>query len=974
MRLLSVDFRGQFTVLSIVTFCFAPFCEARALDREPSESEIGYLPAEAEVLEVNPPAFVWLPIEGHTDYLLEYSLDHSFSPDLTTTVTVEGRQVFIPSETLKPGHWFWRYGIPSSDSVRWSRTRDFIIEEDAIALPFPDIKQVIESIPTTRPRLYYTPELVEKIRDSGDSSYSHRRDGLVRRAEAMVRRQRPLFPEPIGFEPLDKDKEFIRSRQEFRSYVADMEILALAYLYSGDVRYADEAKRHLLHVLSWDVQGVSRSGGLAMDIAERAYRTYDWIYDRLSADERLFASKVLAQRLAAMHAIHRGLPMETQPFASHPGRMLGFLAEGSIALAHEVPESEVWLDDTLKILWSVYPAWGGPDGGWHEGLLYWRAYIRRILHVVILLDQIGVPLKDKPFFVNTGYFGFYNAFPGQATMGFGDAAGNPPGTGEGSVMLMLSKLYDKPYFKWYAEKLGGDLPLPSAVLLESKTVEPKEPHNLPLSRYFPSVGWVAMHSDFIDIENNITFLFKSSPTGAISHNFANQNAFLIEAFGEPLAIQSGYRSNFHGSPHHKGWKWTTQAHNSLLIDGVGQITRGRNSRGSIVHYEEKGAYTYVVGEAVEAYGGSLDLFDRHVLFKRPDYFLIVDDIVSASGESTYQWLMHAMNEMDIDLNDRTVTVTQGDARLRAQFLSPASMTLDQFSGFDPAPQRSEPTQYPDQFHFTASTDVPADEEKIITLMSVSHADSPTNPLSAQIISKRSPLVLFVDEDLILLNSASGQVHSGLEAANYGLELYETELVFAEDFSSSSWKENWFIETEGASVENTEGGLRISTPESQSDVRMGTTVWFKEELPDHVWIHAQAQVLDTASFNAANLNMILHAREMDGSPYAGGRSGNYPEYHEIPNYIFTFVGGDREGWTRLRENPGFHLLSDQSVRTERGESYDIAILITENRIRCWIDGELIHDQILEDNIKGGSLGLRTWSSDIIWNNLTVRSIH
>lgn len=943
------------------------------LDREAEEDEIGYLPKDSALLDVNPPAFVWLPVGGHSTYLLQYSSDKLFSQSATTTERVSGRQVFVPSEILNPGPWFWRFGVESNNSVQWSQVREFTIEEDAIHLPYPDIKDVIERIPTNRPRLYYTPERVKKIRESGNPNFDRRRDSLARRAEAIVRRQIPLFPEPIGFQPLDKDKEFLQAIQDFRSHAADLEILALAYLYSGEERYADEAKRHLLHILSWDIEGSSRSGGLAMDIAERAYRVFDWIHHVLNPEEQKFAQEVLAQRLAAMHAIHRSFPMETRPFSSHPGRMLGFVVEGAIALAHDVPQSEVWLDDTLKVLWSVYPAWGGSDGGWHEGVLYWRAYLRRILHVVLLLDQIGVPLKERPFFRNTGYFGFYNAFPGQATIGFGDSAERSPGSGEGSVLLMLSKLYDNSHFKWYADKLDGQLPFPSAVLLEGKSVEAEEPLDLPLSRVFPSVGWVAMHSDFANIDKNVTLLFKSSPTGAISHNYANQNAFLLEAFGEALAIQSGYRSNFHGSPHHTGWKWNTKAHNSLLVDGEGQITRGRDSSGLIVHHEEKGNYAYTIGDAVEAYGGRLNRFDRHVFFKRPDYFIIVDDLESASSESTYQWLLHALDEMEINATDNIVIVKQGAARLRVEFLSPDLLDLKQVTGFDPAPKRNNPSQYPDQFHLTASTVEPVREQKIITLMSVFHEDFIPDEIDAEIISGGNPLLLSVNNDLILMNLSSGNVDGNIRSTGNRVEFYQLGSYLRQDFRDQEWQEDWFVETEGAEVAHTPNGLKIHTPESLREKRLGTTIWLKEDLPENVWIQAHAEVLDTESFNAANLNFILHARELDGSSYRGGRSGDYPEYHSIPNYIFTFTGGDRQGWSRLRLNPGFELLSEKDIRSERGETYLISLLIAEGRIRCWINEELVHDVEIEKPLEGGAFGFRTWSSNVILNHVSIKKV-
>jgi hypothetical protein len=226
---------------------------------------------------------------------------------------------------------------------------------------------------------------------------------------------------------------------------------------------------------------------------------------------------------------------------------------------------------------------------------------------------------------------------------------------------------------------------------------------------------VAMHSNMTEPENNVTMLFQSNPFGAISHNHACQNAFVIEAYGEPLAISSGSRQ-LHGSPHHTEWMWHTKAHNSILVDHEGQVTRQRSSRGKIIHYEENGDYLYTAGDATQAYGNRLERFHRHVLFIRPNYFVIIDDLKTTGKASTFQWLLHGATEVKVDRTKHVMVNQSGNVRLTTRFVTPHDIEYRQHTGF--TPQVEMPEDMRNQFHLTASTREPASSKQFVTIMHV----------------------------------------------------------------------------------------------------------------------------------------------------------------------------------------------------------------------------------------------------------------
>ena len=59
---------------------------ARILDCPRGPYEVSRAPAHGQRLKRNPPVFVWLPVEGLSDYLLQYSQAPDFQDASTVTV------------------------------------------------------------------------------------------------------------------------------------------------------------------------------------------------------------------------------------------------------------------------------------------------------------------------------------------------------------------------------------------------------------------------------------------------------------------------------------------------------------------------------------------------------------------------------------------------------------------------------------------------------------------------------------------------------------------------------------------------------------------------------------------------------------------------------------------------------------------------------------------------------------------------
>ena len=202
-----------------------------------------------------------------------------------------------------------------------------------------------------------------------------------------------------------------------------------------------------------------------------------------------------------------------------------------------------------------------------------------------------------------------------------------------------------------------------------------------------------------------------------------------------------------------------------------------------------------------------------------------------------------------------------------------------------------------------------------------------------------------------------------EMVEIGDDKYEVEWLAKETFDEGMSR--WAVEG-NSEVKVADGRLWVrGILAEKGNV---ATIWYRPELPRDVVVRFRAQAVPPEEANAANLNLFLHAREVDGSPLKFGRSGAYKEYHEIPNYIVTFVGGVRPGWSRLRRDPGFNLLHEADVRSEVGQEYQIAVTALSGRIRYYLDGQKLHDVQDPAPLRGGWFGLRTWSTNAWWDDV------
>lgn len=719
------------------------------LDVFPDANQVDYYPSDRDTVQVNPPPFTWLPVRKNINhsseyveyssskqkiwvpikdsytYTLQISKDKNFNSDVIVRKKID-ISTYALDRSLENGEWYWRYGVEVDDTI-FSKVRSFIVPPDTRKRPFPEIKRIANSIPKSHPKLFIQKNELESFRDralNGDLKETILEIKIE--IEDYIGEELPEEPKYVkGIGPEFGEHSWRLIYDAVIPPCDMMETFGLVYLLTGDKNFGEEARRRVIHFSGYDPDGSTSDRAHdepAMRILAQGSRAYDWTYDLYSQDEREDINKSMIRRAQQFYERLKYRPKReyhVRNRGSHEERICGFLGEAAIMFMDKSDEADDWLNYVLTIHWNLWPAWAKEDGGWHQGPSYWTAYEFRVLHFIMALKQAtGIDLIQKDFFQNTPYYILYTNPPYARLSPFGDGQDRSPGQRRAEMLYNYSSIYNDPYLRWYTDYLnashGKNI---LGILLKNDNLKGKPPTDLPGSRYFPGVGLVSMHTNFGDANEDIHFLFHSDPYGGVSHGHPDQNAFTIEAFGEALAIASGYYP-WYGSAHHKNWSKQTKSSNNVTING-GKGQKGvAAAKGKVVKYVNNDTYEYVLGDATKAYMGLLEKFHRHVIHIHSGVFVIYDDL-EAPEPVTFEWWLHSLSEMTIDIPRRTVLVSQGDARLKVYFLQSKDLDIDQFSGFpeDPPEVRGESTpEYKDQWHLTASTILKDNIARFITVL------------------------------------------------------------------------------------------------------------------------------------------------------------------------------------------------------------------------------------------------------------------
>jgi hypothetical protein len=431
----------------------------------------------------------------------------------------------------------------------------------------------------------------------------------------------------------------------------------MAYTLWRDERYLQAAVA-ALDVTSarpqWNTSHFAdlRTGEVSMTYAI----AYDWLYHDLNeaqrqriveAAERLGLQAYLDSTKLDPPPSHLKCTGNWNSVTNGSAAVLALALQGESALSEAVLAEAV---PNLEYYWNDL----APDGGFHEGLSYWRYGMRYGMLVAEVLRRCGYAEGEAVFVregvKNTGYFPIVFQ-PGQELeMSFSDSSNRTANP----IHYLLGRESSNPDFIWFEDHQ----PLPP-IEQEGWPQEvlrllwrPLDEDWLPEAQTnfsfqiapvysFPSIGWAML----ADQQPNPHFClaFKSGSLAA-SHTHLDLNHITVAVGDAKLLLDLGrrtYTSDYFGPGRYKYYELDTRGHNTLLIGGAGQVA-GRE--GELIgplcgeHYEA------FIGVADGAYHCETIRVRRHVVFVRRRYWVLLDEIITPQPQ-TVELRFHTYGEI-----------------------------------------------------------------------------------------------------------------------------------------------------------------------------------------------------------------------------------------------------------------------------------------------------------------------------------------
>ncbi|MBN1887389.1 MAG: DUF4962 domain-containing protein [Thermoflexales bacterium] len=682
--------------------------DVRIYDGALSDDELRALAGDALV-----PLTLHGSVADQTIYL-SWAINASLPPTSTWQIAYEGPAGSSPSPVT---------GIISATRsyTLTGMTNDtaYTITLNALAGGTPALTGTLSVTPTTapqHPRLFFSGREMLDLRQAGRTTHSEIGQPILEYATSLLGSPPPTYPGQANYSAFND--------------AADRLIpLAFAYAVTGDERFSDLTRQYLLEYATWEYWGGDIALGdrdltLSFMLDGNAL-AYDWVYDQLSETDRTTIRAALArhaeeQYVAATSSYNSAWRNWWPASFAQNHWHINNTAIGMTALALEGEDSRTatWLDHVIgqmainqAVLNSIH------DGTWHEGVYYQNMMLTLSLPFLHNLQRLkGQELFADEYLQNYVLYKLYNYLPGtrQYALSFssffiewGWNAGDHQ-----NVLRFIARRYRSGYAAWLAQQIIATdrryttiYHAPHYVFeffYYDPTVVPVAPTALPHDHTLPDLEGVIWRTGWGS--DDVVFGLRTGPYGGrflyeayldgtypfdiagaglnVGHDQPDANTFYLYKGGTDLSSELPIRER----------EQTTQLHNTLLVDGQdqyfaeghGNIYEDTDARLEAV-YETPG-FNYLASDATDRYRqqnndgpGSpgdwmIDEFTRYVLFAKPNYLVMVDNIRSATVHQ-YDWLCHAAEGGSITLEgDWIKGVANAEDVLGVKVLAPAGFT------------------------------------------------------------------------------------------------------------------------------------------------------------------------------------------------------------------------------------------------------------------------------------------------------------
>jgi hypothetical protein len=469
-----------------------------------------------------------------------------------------------------------------------------------------------------------------------------------------------------------------RSRIEYNSLVANL---------TNDLEARDSARTALLEVARWSrweppwfTHHGQHTYYPAGQLAAAVAFGYDLLYNDLTPAERSLVRRALIER--QIIPVYKEYVLDNRVLAN-TSNWIGHTVGGALIAAAAIAGDET--DDEAKSQLEVYlnglllkmerhlRASYLADGSYGEGVSYQEFDLETTAPALVALERVfGIDFWKRTHVADSHLFPLYVLT---------EPAANSPEMGDShaptarTISPVAARTKD-PVLNWYY----GQFPhfsITDFVFYDDKSAV--QGPKLPTSRIFQDKGNAVFRTGWG--KDDAVLLFRAGPN--FNHNHADQGSFLLTAFGEQLVTEAGW-SDYYKDPHYGTYFTQAIGHNTVLVDGnpesqsfpeTPQFT-ALDSYPRITDAITSEFYDSVTSDLSSVYRDRLRRFTRSLVFVKPHYFVVFDELIANGPPAIFDWLLHLRDRASITTSSGLVLYTTANASLAVRTLSPEGASLD----------------------------------------------------------------------------------------------------------------------------------------------------------------------------------------------------------------------------------------------------------------------------------------------------------
>lgn len=702
-------------------------------------------PQQRHTLYLNPSPLL-VPLDRKESDFLQFNLSKDKNFDEKNSILSEPAPwcLFNPHQVLGPGTWYWRIRSVSKTGKKmpWSKIYHFEVTDDIPKFVTPGFNTFLTNIPKEYPRIYCF------LRDS------------LEQARKKVR-SHPEFENMIDDA---RDALSINYRYETKPYskitqmAENCDKLNTAYQMLRYDLYANKMVENVRCLLAMEPDSkVIANDFNAGELAYTLACTYDNCFDRFTKQEQKQIEEIILSILSLYYEKHLLGHEETHIFDNHFWQFtFRHLMQAALVIYDKYPLAKEYLEYSYELWTARAPASGfNRDGAWHNGTNYFSANAVSLCYIPALFSYLtGSDFLQHPWYQNVGLSMTYSWHPQSLSAGFGD--GHEKNNGKplrirSAFADFMARNTGEPYATWYSSvndryKTESETRLYRMASGKQRPTNAHLPVNAPKAVWFKDCGEMIANSNLGKFQDNISLSFHSSPFGSGSHTHSNQNAFNLQYGGKAVYYAVGHYMSF-ADPHNLLSYRHTRAHNTLLVDGVGQAFTTR-AYGNIVRMFNGKHISYALGDASNAYCGiseypmweknffthhleqsrengfgetPLTKYRRHIFLLHPNMIVIYDELEAGKSVS-WVWLLHSPIKFNIDEANSTLITEDKEKGINAiaQLFSEQKCSITQTDQYKVAPneKRAERGEdFTNPWSLTASFE-PSKTNRILTIIQV----------------------------------------------------------------------------------------------------------------------------------------------------------------------------------------------------------------------------------------------------------------